>query len=139
MHRLASKCRLSIERRTLPGESVGSVLEELRSCLAPIAPDASVSPLMDRPPLCCDSRSTLARSVREAAALELGQAPAEIGVAFWMDAALFEAAGIPTVNFGGDGAGAHEAVEWASLSSVVTCARVLERSVRNFMNTHARS
>jgi len=134
----APECRLSIERRTLPGESVDAVIEELRSCVAPIAPDATVSALMDRPPLCCDSGSPLARSVREAAALELGQAPAEIGVAFWMDAALFEAAGIPAVNFGGDGAGAHEAVEWASLSSVVTCARVLQRSVRNFMQVHGR-
>jgi acetylornithine deacetylase len=56
-----------------------------------------------------------------------------------MDAALFEAAGIPTVNFGGDGAGAHEAIEWVSLASIVSCARVLERAVRAFMKAGRRS
>jgi acetylornithine deacetylase len=49
-----------------------------------------------------------------------------------MDAALFAAAGMETVNFGADGAGAHEAVEWADLDSVVTCANVLVESARLF-------
>ena len=50
-----------------------------------------------------------------------------------MDAALDAAAGIPTVNLGGDGAGAHEAAESVSRSSLVSCARILERAVRAFV------
>lgn len=134
----APECRLTIERRTLPGESPDAVMAELRALIARVAPDAIVELKLARPPLECDSRSPLARSLRDAATRELGHAPQESGVAFWMDAALFEAAGIPTVNFGGDGAGAHEAVEWVSLSSLATCARVLERTVRNFMTEAAR-
>ena len=50
-----------------------------------------------------------------------------------MDAAIFAAAGIPTVNFGPSGAGAHETVEWVDLSSVAECARVLVVAARRFL------
>jgi acetylornithine deacetylase len=56
-------------------------------------------------------------------------------VGYWMDAALFHAAGIPTVNYGPGGAGAHEAVEWVDLDSVVSCAQVLVETTRRFCNT----
>ena len=129
----APECRLKIERRTLPGETPEDVENELRAVVASVAPEATVEPILYCPPLACDGASALARSVREAATKVLGRAPRESGVAFWMDAALFEAAGIPTVNFGGDGAGAHEPVEWASVTSLVTCARVLRSAVHEFM------
>jgi acetylornithine deacetylase len=135
----APECRLEVERRTLPGEKPESVMAEITALVHRVAPDASVELMLARPPLACDAGSPLARSVREAATAELGRAPKETGVAFWMDAALFEAAGIPTVNFGGDGAGAHEAIEWVSLASIVSCARVLERAVRAFMKAGRRS
>jgi acetylornithine deacetylase len=130
----APECRLKVECRTLPGESPELVVKELRGVVARVAPDATVEPFLDRPPLECDRDSTLARSVRAAATEVLGAAPKEIGVGFWMDAALFGAAGIPTVNLGHDGAGAHEAVEWVSLGSIERAARILEKSVRGFVN-----
>jgi acetylornithine deacetylase len=129
----APECRLKLERRTLPGERPEAVLAELRAVVERAAPGSTVETILDRPPLACDPDSPLARSVRAAATAELGRAPKDIGVGYWMDAALFDAAGIPTVNFGGDGGGEHEDVEWVSLSSLVTCARVLEQSVRNFV------
>ena len=49
-----------------------------------------------------------------------------------MDAAIFAQAGIPTVNYGHGGAGAHEAVEWADAESTVRCARVLTEAARAF-------
>ncbi len=61
-----------------------------------------------------------------------GSVPADAGVAYWMDAAIFAAAGIPTVDYGPTGAGAHEAVEWVDLASVVECARVLVGAARLF-------
>jgi acetylornithine deacetylase len=134
----APECRLKVERRTLPGETLDAIMEELRACVARADPEATVELFLARPPLACDPQSPIARSVRAAATRERGQAPKETGVAFWMDAALFEAAGIPTVNFGADGGGAHEAVEWASLGSILSCARVLERAARIFMSEHGR-
>ena len=48
-----------------------------------------------------------------------------VGWAAWMDSAILDQAGIPTVIFGPDGDGAHEAVEWVDLASVERCAEVL--------------
>ena len=72
-----------------------------------------------------------AACVRDATYLVTGKRPEETGVAFWMDAAVFAAAGIPTVNYGPGGAGAHEAVEWVDLDSVVSCAQVLVEAARS--------
>jgi acetylornithine deacetylase len=61
-----------------------------------------------------------------------GQTPKEGGVGYWMDAALFHAAGIPTVDYGPGGTRAHEAVEWVHFDSVVSCAQVLVETARRF-------
>jgi len=63
-----------------------------------------------------------------------GHAPEVAGVSYWMDAALFASAGIPTVNYGPSGAGAHEAVEWVDINSAVTTANVLVEAARTFGN-----
>ena len=49
-----------------------------------------------------------------------------------MDAAIFAQAGIPTVDYGPSGAGAHEAVEWVAVESLQRCARVLAECGRSF-------
>ncbi len=128
----APECRLKIERRTLPGETPERVLEELRGVVRDAGEEAEVSLMLDRPPLMCPSDSGIARCVRDAATAITGAAPAELGVAYWMDAALFAGAGIQTVDFGPDGAGAHEDVEWVDVASLVTCARTLAECGRSF-------
>lgn len=128
----APECRLSIERRTLPGETPEQVLEELRVVVRSAGEEAEVALILDRPPLTCPPDSGIARCVRDAAAAVTGAAPAEQGVAYWMDAALFAGAGIPTVDLGPDGAGAHEDVEWVDIASLVTCARILAECGRSF-------
>ena len=135
----APECRMTIERRTLPGETPEQVLEELRSVVRMAGEEAEIARLLDRPPLTCPADSGIARCVRDAATAETGAAPAERGVAYWMDAALFAAAGIPTVDFGPDGAGAHEDVEWVDVASLVTCARVLAECGRRFTHYAAPS
>jgi acetylornithine deacetylase len=70
--------------------------------------------------------------VREAAAVITGAAPQESGVAYWTDAAVFDAAGIPALLYGPGGDGAHAAVEWVDLDSVVSCARVLREVALRF-------
>jgi len=52
-----------------------------------------------------------------------------------MDSALFAAAGFPAVNYGPAGEGAHAAVEWVDLDSVVSCAQVLAEAARQFFRT----
>ena len=120
------------ERRTLPGESTEQVLDEIRGVIKSAGEEASVKLLLDRPPLVCPPDARIAKCVRDSVEQITGRAPEEAGVAFWMDAALFAAAGMETVNYGATGAGAHEAVEWADLDSVVNCAAVLAETARRF-------
>jgi acetylornithine deacetylase len=128
----SEKCALKVERRTLPGETPNQVLEELKEVVRGAGGEAEVRCLLDRPPLTCDREAKVAACLREATHSVTGQMPEETGVAYWMDAALFAAAGIPTVNYGPAGAGAHEAVEWVDLDSVVSCAQVLVEAARRF-------
>ena len=128
----AEHCSLKIERRTLPGETTEDVLAELRDVIAKTGEHAELRGILERPPLTCDRDQAIAAYVREAARQVTGCVPEETGVSYWMDAALFAAAGIPTVNYGPAGAGAHEAVEWVDLDSVVRCAAVLAKAARMF-------
>jgi acetylornithine deacetylase len=130
----APECRLEIERRTLPGETAEQVAAELEQVVreAGEAEHTTLEITLTRAPMTCPSDAPIARAVREAARAETGGDVAEIGVAYWMDAAIFAEAGIPTVDFGPTGAGAHETEEWVSLESVVTTARVLARAARAF-------
>ena len=128
----AEECTLKIERRTLPGETPEQVLKELQEVIRSAGEEADVRLLLDRPPLSCDADARIVTGLREAITSVTGQKPEVAGVGYWMDAALFAAAGIPTVNYGPGGAGAHEAVEWVDLDSVVTCAQVLVRTAWNF-------
>jgi acetylornithine deacetylase len=128
----APSCTLQLERRTLPGESTAQVLSEIREVISAAGEEATIKLLLDRPPLVCPREARIAECVRNAAQKIHGRAPEEAGVAFWMDAALFAAAGMETVNYGATGAGAHEAVEWADLDSAVSCAAVLAETARTF-------
>jgi acetylornithine deacetylase len=125
----APRCTLKIERRTLPGETRSQVERELRDL---VGEEASVNCFFDRAPFTVEGDAHIVSCVRDAAAEVTGQEPVEAGVGYWMDAAIFAAAGIPTVNIGPAGAGAHETVEWVDLDSVVTCAKVLVNAARRF-------
>ena len=70
-------------------------------------------------------REPIVELLRKQAAARLGQEPQVRGHSAWMDAAFISAAGIPTVVFGPDGAGAHAVEEWVDLASVRACAEVL--------------
>jgi acetylornithine deacetylase len=128
----APECRLEIERRTLPGETAEQVRGELERVVRAAGEDAEITLGLDRPPLTSAPDSPLARCVRDAASAVVGRVPPDRGVGYWMDAAVFAGAGIPAVNYGPDGAGAHEAVEWVDVDSLVSCARVLTESARTF-------
>ena len=129
----APECRLQIERRTLPGETPEQVIEEIAEIAQGIHAEAEVTCRFSRTPLLTDRNAAVARCVRDSVSAVVGAPPEETGVGYWMDAAVFAAAGIPSVNYGPSGAGAHEAVEWVDAASVVTCARVLHESARRFL------
>jgi acetylornithine deacetylase len=122
------RCVVKVERRTLPGETVDSVEEQLRE----VAPGASVRTFFTREPLETPRDSPITEALSAHAGAVLGEAPELVGVPFWTDAALFAAAGIPTVVFGPGGEGAHEHVEWVDLADVERTAEILLATAAEF-------
>lgn len=131
----APECSLSIERRTLPGETGAQVAEELMRVIGEAGEEAEVSIRTVRGPSHTAADSPLAVSVRDAARSVTGKMPRDKGAPYWMDSALFAEAGIPTVNYGPTGASPHEAVEWVDVASVVACATVYVEAARRFFTT----
>ena len=131
------RCVLSVERRTLPGETATGVEHELAELLAlALAEDARIVTALRiglaREPFEVDPGAPIVTTLLDAAQQTLGATPAIVGDHPWMDAAFTSAAGIPTVVFGPGGAGAHAVEEYADLASVAACADVLEQLARRF-------
>jgi acetylornithine deacetylase len=125
-----ASCVLTLERRTLPGETAAGVERELAALLdACRAADpelaATQRTLMVREPWEVAPDAELVRVVREAAGEVLGGPPAIGGASYWADTAFIAAAGVPTVMLGPGGEGAHAAVEWVSVADTELVARAL--------------
>ncbi|MEV6602919.1 M20/M25/M40 family metallo-hydrolase [Kutzneria sp. NPDC051319] len=125
------RCVLTIERRTLPGETVADVERDVTELLA--------SCQASDPSLTAKSRTTMSREPFETAddsavvSVLAEVSGAEItGVSYWADSAFISAAGIPTVLFGPSGDGAHAAVEWVSISDTIRCAATLTATALRF-------
>jgi acetylornithine deacetylase len=122
------RCMLRIERRTIPGETRAGVEAEI----AEVAAGAEVRSTFERAPFEVAPDAPIVDVVRRQAITALGRDPAIVGHAAWMDAAVLSAAGISTVVFGPDGAGAHAVEEWVDVGSVERCAQVLEAVAREW-------
>ena len=128
----APHCTLQVERRTLPGESAEQAVREIEEVVRRAGEDARVTCSFSRVPLPPEPSSRVARAAREGIRRATGSPAVDGGVWYWMDAAVFAGAGIPAVDFGPRGEGAHEPVEWVSLDSVVECAHVLVETAKSF-------
>lgn len=129
-----ARCLVKLERRTVPGEDGAGALREIEALIAAARADdpaleASARLLLERPPSQLGADSFVTEAAERAATEVLGQEPEVIGVAYWMDMALSNAMGIPTVAFGPSGEGAHADVEWVDLASLETCVQVYLRTV----------
>ena len=119
-------CEITIDRRTIPGETQAGVIRELRSLLkaqgfaVELVDDKSTAPCW---PMETDAKlplvQTLMSNVKQRAAL---------GVHYFSDASVFAHGGTPAVLFGpGDIAQAHTADEWISLRSLEGATAVLTK------------
>jgi acetylornithine deacetylase len=128
-----ARCVVKLERRTIPGENGAGALREIEDLIAAakeVDPQlqASATLVLERPPSQLGVDSFVTEAVEQAATEVLGHEPPVIGVAYWMDMALNNAVGIPTVAFGPAGEGAHADVEWVDIASLETCVRVYLRT-----------
>ena len=131
-------CRLVLERRTLPGENGAGIIEEFQAVLDELAADvpdldAKLTQGLARPATQVSNESPLVEGL-VAACVGEGVDPVLAGMTAWVDAAFLNQAGTPAVCFGpGSIAQAHSADEWIDASEIVTCAAVLERFSRDFL------
>lgn len=130
-------CHLQLERRTLPAESPELARDQVQQILDKLAaadPDfhGEVRINFQRPSFEVDPDEAIVRACQAATGQVLGQAARLAGNTFWMDAALFAEAGIPTVVFGPHGDGAHAEVEWVDLATVEQCVDVYTAVIENF-------
>jgi acetylornithine deacetylase len=138
----AERCRLEIERRTIPGETEAQVLGELRAIADALAADdptfrADIRPMLARESFEVPHDAGIVGALTAAARQVLGREPSVIGMACWMDAALLSAAGIPTVVIGPRGAGAHETEEYVELESVHQLGDILATAAATFCGVAA--
>lgn len=132
-----AECRLSLERRFIPGEDASTFDNELSDMIARLAgqdyrfhaqPTLGYSAKALETPRDSRIAQTLLRSARRA----IGPAVTFSAQTFWTDAALLSEARIPSVLFGTGGAGLHSKVEYVSLDDVVKCAETLVECAREF-------
>jgi acetylornithine deacetylase len=130
------RCVLQIERRTIPGEQEGVAPREVQDILARLAERdvefrAASRPMFSRAPYEISPGHELP-TLLQSAARESGATGEAIGMSFWTDAAVLDAAGIPSVLFGPTGAGLHGLEEWVDVQSVLTCRDALVTLARRW-------
>jgi len=133
----AASCRLTMERRMVPGETEELVVGQLRAIADALAAEdptfrAEVRATLTRDSFEVPAGAAIVRTVLAAAAEVLGRTPVTRGFPFWMDAAFLAKAGVETVVIGGAGAGAHETEEWADIATHVQLATILARTAASF-------
>ena len=119
-------CEITIDRRTIPGETQAGVIRELRSLLksqnfaVELVDDKSTAPCW---PMETDASLPLVRTL-----MGTVKQRTALGVHYFSDASVFAYGGTPAVLFGpGDIAQAHTADEWISLRSLEGATAVLTK------------
>ena len=131
------ECVLSLERRTLPGETADDAVREIENACAAVSArdsrlEARITQTTSQLPSDVSVDAPIVGRLRRA--LEHEGVPTRIeGMSAWTDAALLNEAGIPTVCFGpGDIALAHAAEEFVPIAEIEIATRVLARVVQDW-------
>lgn len=130
-------CKIELERRTIPGESVEVVADEIRGLIDKISAEdeqfkAKFDVFFYPPPLEVSKNQLIVCSLAKAYYNTLKQSPEFIGIGGWMDSAILAEAGIPTVIFGPSGEGLHAAMEYVDFDSVIVSTKILVDTIVEF-------
>lgn len=133
---IPERCLVTIEHRTLPGQSVeeieDGVLRLLKECSeadGQFVADAHTT--MHRPPLETPAEHPIVGSLAAAYSGVRGGSPEVLGMSYWADSAFIASRGIPTVLFGPGGEGAHADIEWVSITDTIDCTGILIEVARS--------
>ncbi|EJT97040.1 acetylornithine deacetylase [Dacryopinax primogenitus] len=127
-----AQCTITVERRTVPGETdevVEAQLCGILDNLVAMVPNFafSIKRITSRAPFQADTALPFTQLVLKHVKDVLKREPVWRAEPFWTDAALLADAGIPSVLFGVDGNGAHAATEWATVESIGQVTEALTR------------
>jgi acetylornithine deacetylase len=132
------RCRLRVERRTLPGETTESVMAEFEAACARVrtadpALQVELRHVLTQGPSDVAVDAAIVRAL-EVAMIAEGEAVLHEGMSAWTDAAVLNDDGIPAICYGpGDIALAHADEEYVPLDEVERCTRVLARLATTWM------
>lgn len=118
-------CEITIDRRTIPGETTDEILREINRLLNESKLRAGLLDIkgLESPPLETDPENELIRALMKAA-----RQAKPAGADYFCDAAIIATAGVPSVVFGpGDIAQAHTADEWVGGRQLNDATRILTR------------
>ena len=119
-----------IERRTIPGDTLETCLQEIQEIIDELAAEdttfnAEVKATFEPAPYELSEDAEIVGLLGSVMLTHMGSAVEHTGATFWTDAALLQAAGIDTVLLGPIGQGLHSAEEWVEFQSVVDLAEIL--------------
>ncbi|KAL4800164.1 hypothetical protein BDV19DRAFT_375862 [Aspergillus venezuelensis] len=142
-----AKCTVTIEFRTVPGQTAESITSDLRSLLMGIQNEkkrrgkefsfAEPRATLTRPPHKIASDHPLISAVSRCAETVSTSSPRVESVPFWCDAALLSEAGIPAVVLGPSGHGLHGKEEWVEIDSLTRMKGIFENSLEYEMDGRA--
>lgn len=124
------KCRFTIERRTIPGETTTAVMSEIEDAVARVRVrrpelNATISMIFEQPPSDVSTEAPIVRAL-DVALHACGEEVTVMGMSAWTDAAILNDAGIPAICFGpGDIALAHAAEEYVRVDEIERATLVL--------------
>jgi acetylornithine deacetylase len=138
---VAAQAEALIERRTLPGEDATAALSEVRDLVDAVTAGtrglgSSVELVLARDAWQADDAGPAAELMDLlAAALPAAGAasPARTGAPYWMESALWQASGVPTVVCGPAGGGLHAVDEWVDLAQLRRYPVAVARAVGRFL------
>ena len=118
-----AKCTITVERRTVAGETDGEVYAEIDGLLQAAAQDArgfeyELRTTFSRRPFEIPRDHPFVSLVSGQLETVSGEAPVFRAVTFWADSALISDAGIPVVMYGPHGEGLHAKEEWVDVKSI---------------------
>ncbi|MCI1696326.1 M20 family metallopeptidase [Aneurinibacillus aneurinilyticus] len=129
----APDCTIHIERRTLPSENTDDVKSEIERVIQNIAKDSHIDWYFKRDSFSCAPNESIIQHVTASYKSLLGSVPESVGWGGWTDAAIFQQAGIPTINIGASGFGLHEPVEWIDFETVLINTNILINAATTFL------
>lgn len=123
-------CRIEIERRILPGDTVAGVVAEIQAIVDRLSDEdprfnASVKAFFSRNAYAIDPLAEIVQTVKSATHDVLRVEPELYGEVWWMDSGLLGEAGIETVIIGPSGDGIHTIEEWVDVDSLVQLSQIL--------------